>query len=301
MDLQESKSYKVVFFQGQVGADGSSGSVSQILNNLITDREIPIIQIKKNGYELRDLERINQGNVIKGAIAKFRQNNLPHAAAPGIVDRELDLDENEGLIEKNFFLFYKKWELLVWQTNGNGSRVGRLAEYLTEIFGETVLFNPVLQVEAMRRLMNKEFEIKQVRVRVARPTNPDLYNPKQQWSKDILSLMNNSGGMHVDITMRGDGHSKKPEKRYLAKRVKSAIKEMIKSGDVKAAKVVVEDEFGATHPIDLIADRLYSRQDVQMIGRYPSKESMFSALKHAKDECQNDLRDVFGEDNASLN
>lgn len=133
MPAEETKHYRIDFFTGHVTADENQGRLADVLDALIARAACPAWKRGGYAYELRDL--LLTGQVYRGVLAKLRSDQLPHAGQLGGVERELDLAEEEGLIEKNFFLYYSSRNLLVYQRNGNASRSQRFAEYLTDFWG----------------------------------------------------------------------------------------------------------------------------------------------------------------------
>lgn len=287
------KQYTVEFYTGVVGADGQGGNVSQMLLELANSGEYPTLNIKGMVHEIRELRLHHGGATFSGVFAKFREDDLPHAGSPGGDERELGLDDGEGLIEKNHFLYHSNRELLIFQRNGNGSTTSRLGAYFSDIAGETTIFNPVLQAEPTRRLMRNELLPRSLTLSFTKPSNPEMY-PDDIWSNRLFSILNDAGGVRMHTRISSDARSTDEEKRYLSNRIKAAACELIDIDGVSVAKLDVEDEDGMNHPIDLIADRLLSSQEVEMDGRYPVTEAIYAALRRAKDECAAELQEIFG-------
>ena len=108
-----------------------------------------------------------------------------------------------------------------------------------------------------------------------------------------MSLVAQSNGMPVSISLRGDGRSRDPARRFLDP-LREAILDLIDSGSAQKAKVQFEDEQGGLDLVDFVADRLKSRQDVAMNGRYPDEQSMFIALERARGDHGDELRAILG-------
>lgn len=298
--MSETKQFRIDFYQGQLGADGEA-DLSTVLAEMAGMERCPAYEYGKIIFELRNLHSNNNGATIRGVFAKIRCDNLPHTGAPGGVENELDLAEEEGLIEKNHFVYYRQNELLVYQKNGHGSTTKRFEDYLSNHTGVTALFNPIPKTDSMRRLMSGENHPRSLQLSVARPSNPDLF-PSDNWNRSLLELMNGSGGMVLDIAIRGDGHSRNPHNRYLLDTIKGSLNDLLGTDFVRSAKVQLEGDDFISHPVDLIADRIYSKQRVQMNGRYPCTDSMFAALGRAKEEVADELNGVFGNpDGTNLN
>lgn len=288
------KDYRIDFFTGRVGADGKAGKVSAIFDQLVDQGSAPVPYFDGHDFEIRDLVRMSNRASFKGVFAKFRKEDLPHAGEPGGPEREIDLDDQEGLLEKNFFLYHRKHELLVYQSNRQGSHPNRLASYLGGVINEHVLFDPVLQPEPMRRLLRGDVLPRSLDLRIARPANPQIV-PADEWNQAVMKVLSGAGGMSLHIRIRGDGRSQKESEHHLATRVKRAVSELMDVADVTRAKLEVDEADAPEHTIDLIADRLSSRQQVQMNGRYPVSDSIYDALRKARSEVSDQLQEIFGE------
>ncbi len=293
--MPEYKTYVVGFFQGVVGPDGRKGRVSRTLRDLALS-VCPIYTYGNVKYEIRDLRQFGNGSSFAGVFAKLRADDIPHIGVPGGAEREIELQRDEGLIEKNHFLYYREHELLVYQTNRNGSSVTQLGQYCSDILNETVAFHPIIQPDAMRRLLRPETLVKHLDLSFARPTNPSWY-PRDNWGAQVVSLLRESGGgsMHVQISAEGRGANR----RSLPRRVKQAVRDIMGNTNTRVARFLVEED-GHEHPIDLIADRIKGKVQVEMSGRYPVPDRMFRALREARDEQLSLLREIFGNGHQAL-
>lgn len=287
------KPFTIEFFIGQVGADGRAGRISRAFRDMSNLERCPVREIGGHSYEIRDLIMNGNGASFHGVFAKFRTDDIPHAGSPGGYEREIELDDDEGLLEKNHFLYFRSHELLVYQRNGHGSTTNRLGAYFSDILNETVVFNPVLQLEPMRRLLRGDAHPRSLDLSFAKPTNPVQY-PGNDWSNHLLNVLNMSGGVRMSLHISAEGRSSDPSYRYLGARIKRTVAQLMNNVDVTKAKFMVEED-GVSHPIDLIADRLLSRQDVTMNGRYPNSSEMYQALRRAKDDHRDALHEYFGD------
>lgn len=292
------KTFEIDVFASKWGANGENGLVSRLLDDLVAEDACPTVELGGVNHEIRDLRRLPGGHAFRGIFAKFRSDDLPHAGVPGGPERELDLDEQEGLIEKNYFLYLREHELLFYQQNRNGSVPSRLGKYLSRVAHDTILFDPVLQPHAMRRLMRGEVEIRTLDLSFARPTNPELF-PADDWGHRLFEVLSGAGGTSMRLHIGTDARSKDPRDHHLRKRLKRGVREILNLTKVTTARLEVEED-GVTHPIDLISDRLRSTQDVEMGGRYPVPGSMYEALGAARDELNDQLREIFGDADAAL-
>lgn len=297
--MRSKKVHHIEFYTGQVGADGKDGLVSNLLGKIHQLTEPYVVTINDIEYEIRDLQEFGDGSSYRGYFAKYRLDDLPHAGTPGGRERELALASDEGLIEKNYFIFYRQNELLAFQRNGHASNTNALGQFFSIFSNETVTFNPVLQPEPMKRLMSDKITTKSLSLSIARPTNPKLFNGKK-WSSDLLNVLSGSGGSRIRLDISSDGRSQDPTERQLHHRLRGAVAEFVREGTASVARFEVEDDDGRVHPIDLIADRLVSPQTVRMDGRYPDSNAMYNAINTARNDCSEAIKEIFGENGDAL-
>lgn len=282
------------FYQGDMALDAQAPTVWAILTKLATSSPVPCFVVGANGFEVRRLRLNADGKSVHGEFAKIRQGEIPHAGAPGGTERELELEPDEGLVEKNFFYYFQERRLLLFQKNGNASTAARFASYLSFCCEESVSFNPVLQPDPLRRLLRGEVHARRIKLGLARPTNPGII-PSDIWSQEVLGVLQKAGGFSMALEIRGDGRSRDPEKRLLSDRIKSSVAELLDLGPLRSAVVTVADDDGAeVGVIDLVKDRLSSLQPVDKVGRYFVPESMYKALRMALEEKSSQLDEVFG-------
>lgn len=287
-----SRKFRVGFFVGHVGAGGRDGQVSQTLLTLSQQARCQAITSGDILYQIRELVSFNDGTSFRGVFAKIRTTDIPHIGGTDGEEREIDLEDDEGVLEKNHFLYFQQHELLVFQSNGNGSTVEAFGRYFSDIVNHTTVFNAVLKADAMRRMMRADLEPRIIELSVARPTNPDLY-PNNDWSSELFGLMAGINGFkaHIKISAEGTGQAR----GKLTELVKRAAAAMVNNGNASIARIKMA---GIEQPIDLIADRVIAQVSVEMNGRYPVPDQMFQALGKAKDQSAGDLDAFFGGQNA---
>jgi len=284
------RGYTIEFYQGNVG--DSNIELGELLTRLLENGCPPANQGGMD-YEVRNLRQLANGE-FSGVLAKFRHNDIPHAGEPGGAERDLGLDEHEGLMEKNYFLYYPNHHLLVYQRNGHGSAAQRFSNYLCDISNEVITFDPLLQLDATERLMNDHITVRSISVRFARPQNRNLF-PAQNWNRNMLDMLTGLGGASMNVTIKADGR-RSDENRYLLTRAKEVVRDLLGTVDVQSARIEVDENGEHVAPIDLIADRLLSRQTVEMHGRYPDPGSMFAALRQARNDHLPEIEAILGGD-----
>lgn len=294
MPFETQKDIKIGFFTESVAEDSelSFGGFLKHHAEANNNATAPLWIEGRHSFEVRGIEEQADGNMIHGVFAKFRTDQIPHAGQAGGVERELDLGRDEGLIEKNHFIYRKSDSLLIYEQNGHGSRPAKLAKYVTSLVGETLTFDPVLQHDAVERLMRGNAHVRSMRVSFARPTNPEMY-PDDDWSRGLLENLSQVGGSSVALMITTDSRSDDEEKRALADRIKDSAAAFMRSGYARSVRVNVEED-GVEHPIDLMADRIVSPQSVAMAGKYPLKESIYAALNSAFEDERDTIYEVIG-------
>ena len=292
------KTFSVGFYQGQFGDNNTVETVGDHLRGWADDpATAPLVTLHDTNYELRNLRPFNQGQLIWGEYVKFRDKDLPHIGQMGGDgdEREIDLDDREGLIEKNHFIFYKRHQLLIYQNNKNANTINQFARFFTEATGEVTIFNPILRAESMARLMRGEVRPKYVEVSYARPTNSEAV-ASDDWTNKAFGILNASGGNNALVRISlGRG----PRGRFLNQSIKQSIAELIDQTNVSIARLIVDDD-GIEHPIDLIADRLKDKIQVKMEGRYPDRSDIYRQLDEAKRRQNHIITDLLGEGENAL-
>jgi len=291
MPFEQEKAVTIGFFVANTARDANLNLKDMLEQYAAKDNQNgPVHPDGRFSYELRDLSV--RGGSVQGVFAKFRSDQIPHIGQAGGREREIRIAENEGLLEKNHFIYRPSDQLLVFEQNGHGSRPARLARYVTEQAGETLNFDPVLQSDAVERLMRGQAEMRAMRVSFARPTNPDHF-PDDEWTRDLMKQMAIAGGSTVALSITSDSRSDNEERSKLSARMKNAVTALMRSGYARTVRVRVEED-GIEHPIDLMADRITSVQSVTMAGKYPVRGSIYAALNSAFEEQRDAIYAVIG-------
>ncbi|CAI8897910.1 DUF4747 family protein [Pseudomonas sp. IT-232MI5] len=225
-----------------------------------------------------------------GQIRKIRKADLPEVGVPGRDSKKLELELDEGVIEKNFFVYYRKNSLLILHRNDDGNTGAHLAQLLSSSAGVLFFSSPIIQADQVERLLNNKLTIKKFSVKIPRPTNPSLY-PQDSISAKTIELLNQSGADSLDITFTIDQKIETSAGK-LSSSLQSAIGQLLSMGATKAK--LDTDENGKILPIDLIANRIYSIQHTNTNSYFPPSESMYKLADKAKNEQREPLDDYFG-------
>ena len=281
-----------------------ASSAADAVARTLHDRLGEIKQIKDGGqfyyqrigaftYEVRELVETDYG--FKGIIGKHRHIDLPPAAFIGGDEREIELEEGENILEKSHFLFYSDMNLLVLQKNHMCIGHAKLAQLFAET-RYTCSLNPIINPADVTLLARGNMKLKHMDIAIARPTNPELFRGlEHDFNNTLFQSMQQTGAARFNAEFRGDGRSKIPDSRYLDSAMKRALREMTATFDVEKCNIMLEDEdTGMVHPVDLVADRIISRKQVESPGNTARSYDIFDSMEEAKDEEQPRLDEYFG-------
>lgn len=287
--MAKSKKVTIDFWQARVDDEiRSLGEVFEALRGAA-----PAQRIGTMYFEVRRLSLHRR--CYRGELAKIRQDDIPHAGAPGGVERDLALAEHEGLVEKNFFHYHADRNVLVYQRNGNGSASARLGQYLGLCAERRVAFDPVLQLEPMRRLMRGGVRVRVADVRVATPQNPDMY-ANETINHHLMKVLQGTGAYGFQMIAKAAPLSvADPARVFLHDRVRSAVAELVRENAVDRAVLDIEDADNVRSSIDLIKDRMVVVKPVEKPGRYFDPVGMHAALQEAFDDRREQLDELFGD------
>ena len=272
----------------------TTSSIIKLIYDRKTHGNSTVKEIARRNYELRSIDETDFG--FRGVIGKHRENDLPHAAVIGGEEREIELAPNENLLEKAHFHFYEDYQLLILQRNHFCISSNNFGKYLSEA-GHVTSLNPVIETADLQWLMSNNIQVRTAQIAIARPRNPELFqNIEHDFNNSIISTLNGSGTAMLNLSLRGNAHSGDPEERYLSWPFKRAIREMQATFDVRKCKLLLENEENQmTHPVDLVADRLFFNKEVNVDGRYPPAFEMWRALSEARVDREDELINYFGD------
>lgn len=290
------KDYQIDFFQVVVTATPVIPDPSAGFASLRHHRAGMISEAAGYVREVWRVRRDRDVHAYRGQLRKFRMSDFPEIGAVGSAGVELELDPAQGIIEKNFFQFESRNNLLVWHGNGHASTAGQFAKVLSDLWGTKVSLIPIPKAGAARRLLSGNVDIKKLTLSIPVPTDPNFY-PAQDFSKGVIDMLRGAGGDRIKIEISADARrAGRGRMAVLGRGIKRAVAELAQDADATVAKVEAFEN-GALYPIDLVADRIRSVQVVEHEGRYPGDERMFAVLRAARAEVNDELEEYFGGEN----
>ncbi len=289
---RRTKSYIVRFFAArlhQADEDAPSYRIQDLFKELVQAAQssgghCPATSDGSLSYELRDIRSINYGAVVIGVFAVLR-DEAPSIRAQDRSERPIPLGEDEGLIEKNHFLFYASTGLIVYQVNQRANHPSRFEQYLTNMAGpgRGVTFGDILTRDAWNKLSSGI--VKRVEVTIDTPKTPESFDP-EDFTGRTLGTMQHAAAQKAKIVLsaaRGEGMS-----RWL----REQLMRLRGGAHIEALKVRLEGEDGL---LDLLANTLRDKIEVLLDGPYPNTRETFYELEAAYSRQREALRAHFGQ------
>lgn len=236
-------------------------------------------------YEIRDLTPINNGQLYMGVFAVMR-DDAPHIRARDGTERPITLGDDEGLIEKNHFIFRARHGLLIYQVNRHANHPSRFESYLTAMAGpdKAVLFGDILTQDAWQKLQRGV--VKRVEITFDMPRNPLQHDPGD-FSNRALRDLDQAGASREKIVLSTSrGHE------GMRGWIKDQIRRAHRADIAESLKVKLDGEDGM---LDLIAQTVRDEIQVTMHGRYPDSRDTFEQLEEAYDRQRETLGAHFGQ------
>lgn len=294
------RSYRFEAFQVSMtpAAGAPYPDLSALFDAVIATPSIGIQTVDGVMRELRGLQVVSDPIGYACIVRKFRVDDVPTVGAPGEDEVLVEVPENGGFVERNFFLYVPAYRLLLWQANHHATSIRAFGRMIQQIARTTVEIDPVLTPEAASALMSSSRLMKSFTVRVARPTNVKYY-PKSDWGRDILRALKTGGGDAITIKASTDGRKPPSAQNRLKTAFLVGVKELMRESFVSSAKVVF-DEGGVEHPVDLFADRVKTTVSIDYTGRNPPFNMMLGAALEAWRNVDDMVEQVLGSGQDSI-
>jgi len=287
MTKQKHRQYKVDFYVVTIDQNRDNAVLTDLLAAEKDHTEALTLNTgDEEHFQIRSIIPINKGAAYKAVFGRCRFGETPIQGNTDGSEEDVELKPGNGLVEKNYFLFFPQQNLLVYQRNQSGSHYSKFQRYLGRVIEkDAVTFEPILTSDSYARLLAPGIHAKRVDISFLQPKDPNLY--QQEWTQDAIKLIKSIGGVTARITI-GVGRTR----TTLLGKSKDAAVMLAKAGLAKVARVKVEDQ---SEPIDLIADRVVETVQVQLgdNGR-PLPEFVYAALGEAKTKRKRDLDAFFG-------
>lgn len=291
-DPIETKKYTIEFFRFSFPNEEEAKGFIAWLEGVSQSKLAPSREVSGYTREVWDIQKRGTHSAsFSGQFRKFRTKDLPEVGSAGEKAAALELAENQGLVERNFFVYYPEQQIIGWCRNSHGSTVNQLCRFLSEVISGRVEASPLIEPDAIKRLMKNEVTLKKITFTVPRPTAPDMYS-SNDFTQSTLQMMAQADADTMHISM-GVSSRRGDSKGRLKQTLKLVLQECVSLGATTAKATVWEDN--VEHPIDLIADRISSIQEIETNAKYPPSATMYGAIDDALQECRGPIDEYFGQ------
>lgn len=281
------KFIRVDFFQVHV-AHGAN--ISNAYDGFLEIKNEGVASVfRNNGYnrEIYKITETEDGRIC-GSFRKFREDDLPQISSIGGDEIDLTLNDGEGIVEQNCFIYYPRINVLAMHFNSHANHYSRLAETLTSLWGTKVELSTMISADQFRRLNNPNSTLVAFEAKIPKPENRALLPDAEDFATDSLELLNRSDGDYMSIKIAVDRRFNGGAKR-LAGTVKNALTTFKEYDPQKLFATI--DEGGVISPIDLIAERIKRHKRFESTGRHISREALYRLINEAYFDAEADINE----------
>lgn len=275
------KTFSINFYRPFFGPNDDKGKDFNLYISGVYQKDKELLNQKKYA----GLKFLNDDKgYIFGEIRLYR-DDAPHIGAPLQSDRQIPFKQGEHVLEKSFFLYSKKLNILALQLTSTIRTPGHFEKVINDSKPkELIHIASIVESSALNRLTSMQSDIKKIECAIARPsTKKNTITPTDNWSKAALILADDAPGRMVfSLTGNMQGTTKNPLDS-------STIRHMIdgfKSGLFDSATAT--STTGET--IDLLSSRLRETIKPSMSGKYPFAGSIKDELIDAFQRQDHELR-----------
>jgi hypothetical protein len=243
-------------------------------------------EFNKKKLKLVFLERDLNSEYYFGYISCSRDGfHLPYIGDENWDEHNIPLDDKKYIVERTYFIYYFKTDILVLSQNHLGPKDSDLAFLLFGFSDEKkpVAFEAIWKKESVKELLETGSTLRSCEITLAAPRNFSItdYDLSKSFSKSMIEMMAGMGGSHLKLSLRGRASRRKNVSGYLSDDVKSGIKELIEKVPhlLKKANVTEPKNTKAKNLLDQV---LISSINVNTKDGYAKETDVRTALIHAK-------------------
>lgn len=259
----------------------SKGKGSQQREKAISGKTV----LRKKTLVLNILEESK--GVYFGYIGVFRDSVLPTVYNTQTNDdKPIPLTKDDEVLEKSYFIYNSKRDLLSFHKNHLGPTAGDLSYMLFELSSlQLMCFEPIWKDPDLKALLDKGTILKSAEITIALPRKLDnTLELKNKWCNEVMNMMSDTGMSRLTLRFFGRASTKKGFVGYLTDDVKQGFKEFLDCGGSLITKAKVRPTSGGTE--SLLDQELKSMMTVEVIDGYPTELEMKRALENATNECK---------------
>lgn len=290
--------YLIRFYESKLYKSGKDIRLSTLLAELIKKNyQFPIRSLieNKSDYQIRNLTSLNDGREFRGYFVRFRPDVPLSGSRVSMIEKPVQLEDGHEILERNFFTLFvgDDYEVFAYHQSLEGGSISALARYLSAIAGDQLVvgFNDILTISSLEELL-KGSTIKHVEFRIAKPRSKQYApDPDDFWTNEGMRYMNETGAS----TFAAKLATRSPAKGLF--NIKDSLKHLLASSQTRKLKVKLAD---VAEPIDLFADRIKERIDVDLINGVPDPEQVYSRIWTAKAKHDASFLAYFGKRDEAL-
>lgn len=286
------KNIRIDFYQLVLNQENDIKSIKDGFEAIISKT---IGNSSKGNDFLREIHKLEkQNDNYYGCIRKFRNDDLPRVGALGGEEIDLELEDGQGLIEQNGFIFYPQYSVLAYHYNQHANHITRFTDVLSKLFNAKIEAIPLIASDTFKRLMKTGTTLVALEAKIPAPKSSELLPDCDNFTQDALRLIGKSDADFLTINLSIDRRHNGGMKR-LTNRLKNSIKDINQLDPQKLTAMI--DEGGIVSPIDLIADRIKKTRQIETHGRYIDRAILYETIQNAFNDVSEEIENYFKLDN----
>lgn len=259
------KTFKVYFTGTAIGDDGHKlgRRIAALAQQF--GANWPRRNLDGDDYQMRDVHHV--GTVWQAMFTRLR------ADAPNVIDdadleHELDLEPGDMLVDKCFFSYRTRNDVLSWQNSRSVGGLSKLAHYLSEVIEDVVTLPHYNNEARLQEIMGGE--LYELQFTYNRPAHLDGQRPR--WNQGVLDTMADAHAAIGKFTLRAERN------QSMGANARRVVRQLMGAGGVSKLKVRLTDE---SELIDIVMAPVRDRIRVELFPRYPRAASVFQELEDA--------------------
>lgn len=282
------KNIRIDFYQLVLNRENEVKTIKegfdQVINTTISNN-------CKDSDFLREIYKLEKKNSeYYGCLRKFRNDDLPRVSTLGGDEIDLELEDGQGLVEQNGFIYFPKHSVLAYHYNQHANHISRFTDVLSKLFNANIEAIPLIASDTFKRLMKTGTTLVTLEARIPAPRSQSLLPDADDFTQDALRLIGKSDADYLTINLGVDRRHNGGLKR-LTNTLKNSIKDINKLEPKKLTAMI--DEGGIVSPIDLIADRIKKTRQIETHGRYIDRAILYETIHNAFNDVSEEIDNYF--------
>lgn len=261
---------KVRFYKLFAGTRKKKEELSKLFKDLTVGRKLPLnlseFKIDSDNFQLRELS--NSGGFWWGCFGRLRKDapNVVNSATGA--ESALNLGKDDKLLEKSYFLYSEKENVLLWQVNNAAGGVAIFKEYLQKISSLFVRTEYILDQTQLSTLLHGD--VKEIIINVSELSPQSLQ--QLGWNNDSMRFLKGSGAASVRFELKAPAAGK------LTKRLVKPFVERFAQSSLAKKRLKIRSDL-MTEPVDIFLNTLKDSITYDKAGHYPVSVSIIAQLK----------------------